>query len=304
MFFVCKCEKMPEILQKISYESPWTAIGETLARLEEKGSADAQGVPWAQHVLNRLDEVGRPIAAQQLRKIRRCYIFLKNEAQVDPADYSHCSLSGVEVVAKIFAIDPAKGQEQLKELKRGLQYIVLLRRYEALRGGPGQAAANFRTAARRNRGHPKERHENVEKKVIQWIEDEPTLFFGEDVLRFFSTQAPQGGFKKADSVFRFAKIGEKNPPRYAAFDIKVMGMADPRQSRSVVAHVAVTSSFYDLFWLVLADIRDGTSIAEEVENLGLANVGVAVFSLEGKSEIIKRPTGMPFPDRRALMSIR
>ena len=123
-------------------------------------------------------------------------------------------------------------------------------------------------------------------------------------MRFFSTQAPQGGFKKADSVFRFAKIGEKNPPRYAAFDIKVMGMADPRQSRSVVAHVAVTSSFYDLFWLVLADIRDGTSIAEEVENLGLVNVGVAVFSLEGKSEIIKRPTGMPFPDRRALMSIR
>ena len=303
---------MTEILQKISYESPWTAIGETLARLEEKGSADAQGVPWAQHVLNRLDEVGRPIAAQQLRKIRRCYIFLKNEAQVDPADYSHCSLSGVEVVAKIFAIDPAKGQEQLKELKRGLQYIVLLRRYEALRGGPGQAAANFRTAARRNRGHPKERHENVEKKVIQWIEDEPTLFFGDEVSgallkkesHYSFKNYPKSDFGKADLVFIVKYLYREKSNRYIGIDIKIMGMADPRQSRSVVAHVAVTSSFYDLFWLVLADIRDGTSIAAEVENLGLANVGVAVFSLEGKSEIIKRPTGMPFPDRRALMSIR
>jgi hypothetical protein len=291
-----------ESLEQISSESRWPIIGGVLTELEKRGSVDSQGVPWAQHVLNRLESIGRPIAAQQLRKIRRCYLFIKETAKLDPFLYSDCPLSGIEVISKIFAIDQEEGRKQLEIINSGLPYTDILRVYEGLKASVGPSALQSETVGPRHRSHPRERQTIVEKEVRDWIENKPTVFFGEDVKRVIGgDRKPKSKYQQANLIFRFVVAGADTVNRYAAFEIKQIGMVAARNRQMVVTEISVTASFYDIFWLILADVQDGQEIAAGLDYLGLQNVGLALLTADGKQEIVRNISGLPFPDRRRLL---
>lgn len=70
----------------------------------------------------------------------------------------------------------------------------------------------------------------------------------------------------------------------------------------IVTETSVVASFYDIFWVVLADIDNGSEIAVDIDSLGLLNVGVAVLPSDGSRKIIGHPSGPPVPDRRGALS--
>jgi hypothetical protein len=295
------------VLEKIGHlssESSWTEIGDVLLELELSSAVDPKGVPWAQHVLSRLQDLQRPIAAQQLRKIRRCYAFLKNDVKVKPDLYKHCPLSGVEVVAKIFAIDRKQGRDQLAALKGGLPYTNILQSYEQLLASAAPKPLSASASERRNRISPRSWQNGFRDGLIRWLEDDPTAFFGAKLTRFFSA-SPKFAveYQKTDLIFRFAMKGDDTASRYAALEIRRVGMVGPRERQALVAEVNLAASFYDIFWLILTDVRDGKAIAADLEVLGLHNVGLALLNLDGEREIVRRPSGSPFPDRRSSLNV-
>ncbi len=303
-FFFEKLAEMAQLesLKQISPESRWPVIGGVLTELEKRGSVDSQGVPWAQHVLNRLESLNRPIAAQQLRKIRRCYLFLKETANLNPSLYSDCPISGIEVVSKIFSLVQEQGRKQLENMRGGTPYTDILRVYEELKASVGSDSLQVPAVGPRHRSHPRERQTIVEKEVVEWLENKPTVFFGEDVKRVFKvSREPRGKYQKANMVFRFVTAGEGNVNKHTAFEIKQIGMVAARSRQMVVTEVSVAASFYDSFWLILADVQDGNEIDADLTSLGLRNVGLALLTADGKREIVRRPSGLPFPDRRALL---
>lgn len=228
MFFFAYIDPadVQKALRRISTESSWIEIGAVLAEFEQYGERDTRAVPWAQHVLQRLDAIGRPVAAQQLRKIRRCYSFLKERAKVDLSSYSSCPLSGIEVVAKIFAIDQDQGLSQLEALRGGLPYTDILQTYEQMKISAVPIPPQAVTTEPRRLGHVGERQKILEREVMLWVEDDPAAFFGIDPKRLFSVpKMPKGEYQKADFAFRFATGDESVATKHAGFAIKQMGMA-------------------------------------------------------------------------------
>ena len=292
------------LLKQISAESDWTEIGSVLVELEKQGSVDSQGVPWAQHVLNKLQSLDRTIAAQQLRKIRRSYLFLVDKMKIEPTNYRECPLSGIDVIARIFEINQEKAREELEKLRGGMPFAETMRTYEELRSSAASAPTQTLAMRPRQRSHPRERQEIVKKEIVDWLEKDPTAFFGEDVTRFFMvSREPQGKYQKANLIFRFVTADADGVNRYAAFEIKQIGMVAVRDRKAVVAEISITASFYDRFWFVLADVQDGHEISADLASLGLRNVGLALLTADGKREVVRPPSGPPFPDRRAMLNV-
>ncbi len=292
------------LLEQISAESDWTEIGSVLVELEKQGSVDSQGVPWAQHVLNKLQGLNRTIAAQQLRKIRRSYLFLADKMKIEPTHYRECPLSGIDVIARIFEINQEKAREELEKLRGGMPFAETMRTYEELRSSAASAPTQTLAMRPRQRSHPRERQEIVKKEIVDWLEKDPTAFLGEDVKRFFMVpRDPKGKYQKANLVFRFVTADADGVNKYAAFEIKQIGMVAARDRKAVVAEISITASFYDRFWLVLADVQDGHEISADLASLGLRNVGLALLTADGKREVVRPPSGPPFPDRRAMLNI-
>lgn len=292
------------LLKQISAESDWTEIGSVLVELEKQGSVDSQGVPWAQHVLNKLQSLDRTIAAQQLRKIRRSYLFLVDKMKIEPTHYRECPLSGIDVIARIFEINQEKAREELEKLRGGMPFAETMRTYEELRSSAASAPTQTLAMRPRQRSHPRERQEIVKKEIVDWLEKDPTAFFGEDVTRFFMvSREPQGKYQKANLIFRFVTADADGVNRYAAFEIKQIGMVAVRDRKAVVAEISITASFYDRFWFVLADVQDGHEISADLASLGLRNVGLALLTADGKREVVRPPSGPPFPDRRAMLNV-
>ena len=292
------------LLKQISAESDWTEIGSVLVELEKQGSVDSQGVPWAQHVLNKLQSLDRTIAAQQLRKIRRSYLFLVDKMKIEPTHYRECPLSGIDVIARIFEINQEKAREELEKLRGGMPFAETMRTYEELRSSAASAPTQTLAMRPRQRSHPRERQEIVKKEIVDWLEKDPTAFFGEDVTRFFMvSREPQGKYQKANLIFRFVTADADGVNRYAAFEIKQIGMVAVRDRKAVVAEISITASFYDKFWFVLADVQDGHEISADLASLGLRNVGLALLTADGKREVVRPPSGPPFPDRRAMLNV-
>ena len=296
--------EMGRLLGQISAESDWMEIGSVLVELEKQGSVDSQGVPWAQHVLNRLQGLDRTIAAQQLRKIRRSYLFLVDKMKIEPTHYRECPLSGIDVIARIFEINQEKAREELEKLRGGMPFAETMRTYEELRSSAASAPTQTLAMRPRQRSHPRERQEIVKKEIVDWLEKDPTAFFGEDVTRFFMvSREPQGKYQKANLIFRFVTADADGVNRYAAFEIKQIGMVAVRDRKAVVAEISITASFYDRFWFVLADVQDGHEISADLASLGLRNVGLALLTADGKREVVRPPSGPPFPDRRAMLNV-
>lgn len=295
--------EMARLLGQISGESNWAEIGSVLVELEKQGSVDSQGVPWAQHVLNRLENLNRTIEAQQLRKIRRSYLFLRDKMKTNPTNYRDCPISGIDIIARIFEINKERAREELEKLQGGMPFAETMRTYEELRSSAASARTQALAVRPRQRSHPRARQEIVKKEIVDWLEKQPTAFFGEDVTRFFMvSRDPQGKYQKANLVFRFVTANADDVNKYAAFEIKQIGMIAARDRKAVVAEVSVIASFYDMFWFILADVQDGHEISADLVSLGLRNVGLALLTADGKREVVRPPSGLPFPDRRAMLT--
>lgn len=289
------------ILSELSRESSWVEIGRAAAELEEAEPVDSRGVPWTEFILNRLERLGRRIAAQQLRKIRRCYSFLLREANVDPDDYSTCPLAGIEVISKIYAIDRDEAHRQLDALRGGLPYMEVLQRYEGLRGSSKGKQAKPSAVARLL---SKERAQVIETSLISWVEDLPDVFFGNEFRHFFSVKPPTAQFQSVDLAFRYTLHGSKGHPLHLGIEIRSMLSFSYRSISNLVAQVNLAASFYDRFWIVLAGVEEDKSVSAALEKLRVFNVGVATIDLEGRREIYATPSGPPVPDRRDLLRIR
>ncbi len=292
-------EMIDRILAQLSAESSWADIGAVAMELEEAAPVDSRGVLWTEFILARLEDMGRKIAAQQLRKIRRCYAFLLLAAKVDPRDYSTCPLAGIEVVSKIHPIDAEEARRQLGALRNGVPYLDVLQAYERLREGAASQQAKPSSVSRLS---TRKRSQASETLVMAWIEREASGFFGATFRHFFTIKPPRAQFQTPDLMFRYALHGS-DAQLHMGVEVKSGLSASPRAVLAAIAELNLRASFYDRFWLILTEARDDRSISSALDALRVFNVGVAIIDLEGNHKIIRAPVGLPSPDRRDLLDI-
>ncbi|MCZ0962380.1 hypothetical protein [Paracoccus benzoatiresistens] len=119
----------------------WVTVGRLLFELEAHSRGDASGRPWQDVLREKLTELGAPISAGHLYKVRRAYAFLHAHAQgyVEQSSAEAPKISSVEVAERLHRLDPQEGLKALADAvgPDPVPYVDLKKRYdEALESRP------------------------------------------------------------------------------------------------------------------------------------------------------------------------
>lgn len=108
-------ERMLATLSRAQLGS-WVAVGRTLYFLEQNGLQDADGTPWFNRLLRRLDSIGQPVSPGHIYKIRRSFVFLFENCGELGYTLDQCErakISSVELAERLFKVDQKAGLSAL-----------------------------------------------------------------------------------------------------------------------------------------------------------------------------------------------
>ncbi len=112
----------------------WVTIGRLLFELEAHSRGDASGRPWQDVLRDKLTELGAPISAGHLYKVRRAYAFLHAHAPGDfvQGEAEAPRISSVEVAERLYRIDVQEGLKALADAvgPTPVPYVDLKKRYD------------------------------------------------------------------------------------------------------------------------------------------------------------------------------
>ncbi|SFQ77838.1 hypothetical protein SAMN05421764_12029 [Donghicola eburneus] len=94
----------------------WVAVGRTLYFLEQNGLQDAEGTPWFNRLLRRLESLGQPVSPGHIYKVRRSFVFLfKNCGELGYTldQCERAKISSVELAERLFKVDQKAGLSAL-----------------------------------------------------------------------------------------------------------------------------------------------------------------------------------------------
>ncbi|MCL1629472.1 hypothetical protein M3N55_12095 [Roseibaca sp. V10] len=119
----------------------WVTIGRLLFELEAYSRGDASGRPWQDVLRDKLTELGAPISAGHLYKVRRAYAFLHTHApgDLEQGGAEAPKISSIEVAERLYRIDAQEGLKALADAvgPSPVPYVDLKKRYdEALESRP------------------------------------------------------------------------------------------------------------------------------------------------------------------------
>lgn len=275
----------------------WTDVVRVLTALEATSSMDAEGRPWARVVatasgygLNQLRKMQRSLKAiEQLSK--------RNEFDVDKLLRS-VPFSHVEVLARIAKADEQRGLKLIRDCmtaNRLLTYRELLEQFYEVRDNAPQlsSVAAGQRAARKFEAFCFDLLSQTNATILPGFSGRRVK-----VVRW------SGGLRYASPDLVIAFRDEKHELIVDAVDCySIYGDVGQDETAKRMARVAVESTFFRNFWILMPPWSPAWLVRSMCEELRLQNVGIIVVDPETKG-IDKHqawaPSGKaPVPDRQS-----
>lgn len=313
--------KLKDVLKGLenarSRKLDWREIGRALTDVDSSGAwRDLYETPtaWLTAVANATE-----LSEGFLRRIRLAYRFIADWQAKHPkanllSSDTHLSFISAEILKRLHDIEPKKAEALLAEVgKRKVAHHEIKAAYASVVGpsrtimkpeaelggilGPGIHRAKNLSASKLGIRQTQAFVVNAFKAVQDNLDQ--LCGRGETAIPFrfykFDFTAPQAvavglvssGVKFADGIdFR-----------------NIMSMPPRGQKIQLLGEIALSSTFFRRYWLVLpAKSPFTTSLADDLQELDLHSVGVATWSSDapGELEIVARPRGNPVPDRQEI----
>lgn len=270
---------------------PWYKVATALNELELDSAVDGQGRPW---LALAAEQTG--YAAHQLRVMTRTLKMVEDLARDTRTTIEtplSWPLSSLEILGRIARIDPTLAAELLRN---GVSKFVNLRKaYNRVRDRTNSPSAT------RSAGHRSGRAFRLD--VIKAATNPETLrvIVGSRPMdEILGLRAWPGGMQFADPDAVIVTRSTRGRGLIALECARIIGDLHQEQSEKVILKAAVEATFFDQYFLCLPNWSESGPLVSMRNILGLANVGILMFS-EGKASLILPTDGPPVPDRRSMI---
>jgi len=273
---------------------PWHELAVALKSLEKNGMADASGRPWI-YIAGNKSKYG----TNQLRRMTRVLDFLEHLQATgkitEAREYFDRRISSLDIINRLFSLDEALALKMLKSPDaEGSTYQGLVKKYERALAATTADHDSQRAGRRAERA--------FDKACFEMIKSAPSHFAEKtdvDVLLAYRV------FKNVNPDFLLVhRDGGKITDIDAIICKEFSSTAHKRFFRQLVHEIAFEATFFRKFWVMISEGPICTDLLEELETSGgFENVGVAAVILGEKPGffVVRRPTGMPVPDRRSVL---
>jgi hypothetical protein len=283
----------------------WAAISDVLTKLEQISGADEAGKPWLRRVITELQENANiNIGPNQLRKMQRVHKFLSDLMEQgsinnDWSSFPPESFSSLEVISRIYMIDPKTALEKIETLKnKKITYADIIKLYHDIRKINSKKLDSKKETIFLG--------EIWSNHILSILKQNTNAFFGigqkinlinrakrasgqfgasADVIVDLLTQSKEIEIHGFECIIFVSEIEFRNWPRYR---IKV----------------AFHSTFFRKYWvMVVTDRKSAENIRKDIVALRLQNTGLTLMQeVDGQPqfEILLAPSGPPVPDRTNL----
>jgi hypothetical protein len=286
-----QAEKLEAFRQQLAdrrVRAPWHSIARQMDELiaATAGSGEARR-EQAFRVAKEATGLDRALLGRYLTTLRR----VKSAAAalgIDPDGLLAVGLNALEMALRLYDRSPERGLESFQRLKSGRMSLKEVRHMlaDAPQGKVGDDVA-MRSRALRQRASE---IQAVEAAIEQSV---GTLFPKDSIVR------------RRRGLVYFHRVGievvRKDGTTICGVDIVA---ADPDSNRdkldAVLAPVILLSTFFPKFYLVFSPGSDPSAVDEAVEALDLIDarwVGVMKVSVGSEIEVVRKPVGVPVPDR-------
>jgi DNA-binding transcriptional MerR regulator len=284
-------EKLEAFRQKLAdrrARAPWHSIARQMDEViaATAGSGEARREK-AFRVAKEATGLDRALLGRYLTTLRR----VKAAAAVlgiDPDGLLTVGFNGLEMAVRLYDRSPERGLEAFQGLKSGRMQLEEIRRMLA-EAPQGKASDDVTVRSRALRQRASE-IQAVETAIEQSV---GTLFPKDSIAR------------RRRGLLYFHRVGMevvgKDGTTICGLDIVA---ADPDSNRdkldAVVAPVILLSTFFPKFYVVFSPGSDPSAVDEAVEALDLIDarwVGVMKVTVGSEVEVVRKPVGVPVPDR-------
>src|ERR1700676_303824 len=286
-----QAEKLEAFRQQLAdrrVRAPWHSIARQMDELiaATAGSGEARR-EQAFRVAKEATGLDRALLGRYLTTLRR----VKSAAAalgIDPDGLLAVGLNALEMALRLYDRSPERGLESFQRLKSGRMSLKEVRHMlaDAPQGKVGDDVA-MRSRALRQRASE---IQAVEAAIEQSV---GTLFPKDSIVR------------RRRGLVYFHRVGievvRKDGTTICGVDIVAV---DPDSNRdkldAVLAPVILLSTFFPKFYLVFSPGSDPSAVDEAVEALDLIDarwVGVMKVSVGSEIEVVRKPVGVPVPDR-------
>ncbi len=285
----------------------WVVISSVLTTLEAMGGADEEGQPWLRRIIKELQKKNIKIGPNQIRKMQRAHKFVvdlmaQKKITLGWESFPKESFSTIEVISRIYALDPANALEAINSLgKNSISYVKILERYKVCR-----------EANSKNLDSKKETiflGEFWSRHITNIVQTNQNAFFGlgQKIIRTERERRSSNRFgATADVIIEL--VSSSCPQNSEVHGFECIIFASDIEFRSWPRYrtkVAFHSTFFQRYWvMVVADRAFAEIIREEVLTLDLKNIGLAIMQeIDGlpQFEILLTPLGPPIPDRTSFL---
>ena len=273
---------------------PWFEVAKVLGEAEQGSLLDPTGRPW----IKVCAEVSG-YSANLLRRFQAALRFGEQLVQqghvTSLAEVQRQSFSHLEIIARIYEIDPAIAVRLIKRseadfLKLPTNHLGLLGLLAELRaGGKGAGKALPTAAGMASAARFKEKAFKLLDNKLLGFEKEKAIW-------------PKSGLNLPNPDYFFISTAIRDQEKYAftfAIDlIDLRGVEQTVVTKKFLLPEITKASFFDVLWIVVAG-RESGFFCERLRRLGGGdNVGLIVID-ESLSEVVhdEPPLGPPQPDR-------
>lgn len=286
-----QAEKLEAFRQQLAdrrVRAPWHSIARQMDELiaATAGSGEARR-EQAFRLAKEATGLDRALLGRYLTTLRR----VKSAAAalgIDPDGLLAVGLNALEMALRLYDRSPERGLESFQRLKSGRMSLKEVRHMlaDAPQGKVGDDVA-MRSRALRQRASE---IQAVEAAIEQSV---GTLFPKDSIVR------------RRRGLVYFHRVGievvRKDGTTICGVDIVAV---DPDSNRdkldAVLAPVILLSTFFPKFYLVFSPGSDPSAVDEAVEALDLIDarwVGVMKVSVGSEIEVVRKPVGVPVPNR-------
>ena len=288
----------------------WREIGQMLDEVRTHGR-------WRQHYespsswMNSVSEKSG-YSVGMLQRMLASRRFLSDMAKENPKKYTEflsvsdgpkLPLAAVEIVKRIFDIDPHKGQDLLNKVaKDEASFTTVKKEYNAIIQNSGTLYRGrgplFVSAGKMGLRQARQFSQDAFEVLMHHL---PEIVGREDVSVYFRKYRFK--YVTLDAV---AVGGKRTRPEFVdGFDFRFLGPIMIRARRKqVLAELVFASSFFRSYWLFVPEVSEFVqTIAEDLQKLEVTSIGIGVVDTNGVGtiEIILQPQRTEFSGRQELL---
>jgi hypothetical protein len=286
----------------------WLTVGRLLAQLEADSLVAPDGRPWADHLQDRLAQLGVARSPGHVRKIRTAYRFLQRGQATESGGHK-VLLTSADLAQRIAALDPSREAEVLQLCLAGTSPADLQELYAKVRGEKNHRLSPRQLAwdRRRKVGLTSDARMLREDRLDASIRSDTARWWGVPDGRLMTVPTthlrPYLKDMQTIVVVTHPTLGR----RLGAWQVHRVATGGPDEMQRILETTQFRASFVDRYWLVLDSAGTARRLAGDawalLGELDVRNVGVmrADLSDSDDAEEIGLGTGEPALDRRNLL---